>query len=308
MFISTRVQPWSAVSLEAGLRWDFQDYGQTYDDQLSPRLSALFRLSDHTKLRLSAGRFFQPEGIHEMRVMDGLNEYQQAQYADHYIAGLEHHFGESGASIRIEAFSKRFQDPAKRFENALNPFVLLPELASDRIEIAPTRARADGIESTIRYSPHEKLNVWLSYTHSNVEDKLDGEWFSRAWDQRHTISSGAIWNPGNWSFGASVLWHSGWRTTALPPFVPEDTVPALDYNGETLPDFFTVDLRAAYTWVWPRHTLTAFLEVTNASNRENVGAFEYDVEEVDGGYELSREPEHLIPIVPSIGIRWQFTR
>ena len=51
-----------------------------------------------------------------------------------------------------------------------------------------------------------------------------------------------------------------------------------------------------------------FLELTNALDRDNVGAYEYDVEEdeVNGGYLLAREPVTLLPIIPSLGVRWTF--
>jgi outer membrane receptor protein involved in Fe transport len=296
------------VSLEAGLRWDYQDYGSDFDQQLSPRVSALFGLAPRTELRVSMGRFYQAEQIQELQAADGVSEFQSAQHADHLIVGLMHGFGESGMSLRVEAFRKWFNDPKLRFENLFNSLVLMPELASDRIAVAPSRARSRGVELTLAYERQPGFSSWLSYTHAYAEDKLDGSWVERGWDQRHTVSAGLVWEPGNWSLSAAVLWHSGWQTTLLPPTLDEGELPSLDRNGDRLPDYLSLDLRISRAWHWPNQTLTVFLELTNATNRSNAGAIEYDVEEneEEDGFLLIGEPVTLLPRIPSLGIRWTF--
>jgi outer membrane receptor protein involved in Fe transport len=308
-YVSARFRPQPWLSLETGLRWDFQDYlSGGSEHQISPRLSAKFDLSANTRLRLSVGRFFQPEGIHEMQVVDGLNEYQEVQHADHYIVGLQHDFGNSGLSLRAEAFHKTFQDPKRRFENLFNPLVLLPELASDRIEIRPEKARARGLELTVRYHPDDNLNVWLSYTKASAEDRIDGAWRPRTWDQSDTISSGLIWNAGHWSMSAALIWHTGWRTTRLPSFIGEDDLVDVKRNDDRLPDYLSLDARISRTWERPSQSFTFFAEVTNLTNRDNVGAVEYEFEENEdlGGFDVFAEQELVLPLVPSIGFEWKF--
>ena len=74
----------------------------------------------------------------------------------------------------------------------------------------------------------------------------------------------------------------------------------------------TLDISISRTWRWTNQSLTAFLEITNLTNRNNIGGIEFDVEEIEDdeeevlGYALTPEPEHLFPLAPSIGIRWQF--
>ncbi len=308
-YASARFRPRPWLSLETGLRWDFQDYSSKgAEHQISPRLSAKFDLSSNTRLRLSVGRFFQPEGIHEMQVVDGLSEYQDAQYADHYIVGLQHDLGESGLSIRVEAFFKMFRDPKRRFENLFNPLVLLPELASDRVEIRPRRARARGIELTLRYHPDDDLNLWLSYTLSSAEDRIEGTWQPRTWDQSDTISGGLIWNVGQWSMSAALIWHSGWRTTRLPGFIGFDEVVDVKRNGDELPHFLSFDTRISRTWERPGQSFTFFAEVTNLTNRRNIGAREHEFlsNEDLGGYDVFAQQETLLPLVPSVGFQWKF--
>lgn len=296
------------LSLEAGVRWDYQDYTGSFDQQVSPRVSALAALGEHTELRVSAGRFYQPELIQELQSADGVSRFQPAQYSDHYIAGLERHFPAMGASLRLEAFYKRFGNPKVRYENLFNSLVLMPELASDRVPVAPVRARARGVEASLAYRPLPSLNAWLSYTHAYADDDLDAGWTKRGWDQRHTISAGATWETGAWTLSTAVLWHSGWQTTLLPEVVSSDARPDLDRNGDRLPHYLSVDLRVSRTWRWSAQSLEVFFELTNSFDRENVGAFEYDVEENDAGdgYLVSGEPVTLLPRIPSLGIRWRF--
>ena len=109
---SVRGTPLEYLTVEAGLRWDFQDYSERgFEDQVSPRLSVKFDVTEGSEVRLSAGRFYQPQAIHELQVGDGIDRYQGAQYADHYIVGWYQTFGDTGLSLRTEVFQKDFHRP-----------------------------------------------------------------------------------------------------------------------------------------------------------------------------------------------------
>ncbi len=307
VFGSVRVQPTDKVSVELGMRWDFQDYAQRSARQFSPRVSLKYDPFESTELRLSAGRFFQPQGINELQLEDGLNRFQREQRADHLIAGWYQTFADSGFSLRVELFSKSFHNPKRRFENVLNPIVLLPELASDRFEVTPAKARAQGIEVTLRYEPNDDFSAWLTLTESDVEDRVAGRWEPRVWDQGNSMTAGGVWIRGGWQFSTSISWHDGWRTTRLPSEVEAGAVLSLARNKHRLRDYFSLDLQISRTWETRTQSFTAFLELTNALNRHNVGGIEYDIEETEeGGFELDPSDETLMPLVPSIGVRWSF--
>lgn len=314
-------KPW--LALETGLRWDFQDYQSeagigtagpgeqetehNFRDQFSPRLSARLTLGPQTHVRASLGRFYQPEYIHELQVADGVTGYQSAQHTNAYILGLDHGLGDTGLKLRLETFYKDVSNPKRRFENLVNALVLIPELSSDRIEVAPEKARARGFEATLSYNPDKALNLWLTYTQASTDDQIDGEWQPRSWDQARTLAGGWVWNVNDWSISGALRWHSGWKTTELPTHV--DSLTPLDYrrNRDHLPAFWSLDLRASHRWDWGDQSLTFYMELTNMLNRDNVGAIEYSLEEDEaGGYDLIAEDELLLPLVPSIGIQWQF--
>lgn len=308
MFFSLRGEVSRRLSLEGGLRWDYQSYGlSSSDDHWSPRATAKWKMTENSELRLSLGRFFQPEAIHELQVGDGQTRFQPAQYSDQAIFSwyqtLPWHL-----SLRTEAFYKWVEDPKRRYENLFNPLVLLPELASDRLAIAPSEARVSGFELTLKYDPNDSFLGWISYTRSKAEDRVAGRWEPRVWDQGHSVAAGLSYDGERWKIGASLLWHDGWRTTNLPTIADSDTVIDLRRNSGGLRDYLSLDFQISRTWQWPGQTLTAFLEVTNALSRKNVGGIEFDVEELEGrnGYELLPMKENLLPLVPSIGVRWSF--
>ena len=78
VFLSVRGEVAQGFSLEGGLRWDYQSYGLgSSDDHWSPRMSAKWKASESSEFRLSLGRFFQPEAIHELQVGDGTNKISE---------------------------------------------------------------------------------------------------------------------------------------------------------------------------------------------------------------------------------------
>ena len=101
-----------------------------------------------------------------------LSRPARADLASILITSLEHAY-DNGVSLRLEAFRKNYDRVSPRFENLLNTFVLLPELKSDRIRIAPDHAKVTGMEITVRRDSDGPLQWWLSYTRSSAKDGFD---------------------------------------------------------------------------------------------------------------------------------------
>ena len=295
------------IVAEAGLRWDYQDYAGFSDNQWSPRLSMRAEVGENTTVRLSAGRFHQPEAMHELQIVDGFDVYQKVQRADHYIVSLQQRFGSSPLRLRAELFHKRIRNPKRRFENLFDPLVLLPELAADRVPITAQKARSRGLEVTLGYRT-PRSSIWLSYTRSRAEDYVNDRWVKRSWDQAHTLSTGAIVEWKAWTLSASALWHSGWPFTPLPGELNEGDTVLLARNTDRLANYLSIDTRLARHWQRGKHEFTLFAEVTNLLNRNNVGSVEVELEENDetGGFEASQLPVSVLPLVPSIGFTWRW--
>lgn len=305
-----RVQIDDHWTVQAGLRVDTQTYDASGDaEQISPRLNLLYALDDETRLRATWGRFFQSQAINELQVEDGIDRFFDAQHADHFILSLEKSLGE-GLDIRIEAYRKEYRDINPRFENLFNPLVLLPETELDRVKIAPSSARAQGVEVLVRWRSQGPWRAWLSYTWSRAEDTIDGRKVARSWDQKHAINAGVGWASGPWSVTVTDSFHTGWPITRQRLVTAADGTPQLvpgERNAERLADYNSLDFRVTRTYALARGALDIFLEASNVLSRKNECCIEYEVITTpDGSVALKEGIDHWLPLVPSIGVLWRY--
>jgi len=296
------------LTSETGLRVDAAESAGRWETRLSPRLALLYPVGDRLQLRASWGRFVQTQGIEEIAVPDGEAGLARPQRADHLVLGLEYR-ASSGIDLRLEAYDKRYRDLRPRWENLLNTFVVLPELKPDRVRVAPERASARGLELSIHRREALHVDWWVSYQISSARDVQAGSRTRRAWDQRHRISAGLVWQNTDWEASLAGLYHSGWPTTALtlregsdPAVVEVDTVNAL-----RLRDYLSLDARIARKFRFAGNDhLTLFLEVTNLTNRRNQCCVDSDLDDEADVPTLDLSVVKARPIVPSIGFVWRF--
>ena len=78
-------------------------------------------------------------------------------------------------------------------------------------------------------------------------------------------------------------------------------------NAEELGTFAQLDFRVSREFPLRLGRLSAFFEVTNATNRKNECCVDYDIDEDDeGNVYLDRSVEHWLPLIPAVGILWEF--
>ena len=313
LYMSDKWKVAARTILQFGLRWDDQTYtGLPSGSQLSPRFSILHALSPKTELRFSWGRYYQSQGIHELQIEDGVTDFFPAQQADHIIVGINRSFG-SNHAIRLELFQKNMSDLRPRYENLYDPLALIPELQADRIRIAPTSALARGLELSVNRTG-QAWSWWASYSLAEVTDTVDSIDVPRSWDQRHSLQAGLTWNVNNWDFSVAGLIRSGWPTTSLaleeiigPGGAPGFIAIPGPRNAKQLPRFASLDARISRKFDVGRGTITAFVEVSNLLDRNNVCCFDYDLETDENGEEfLESSPDYWLPLLPAVGFLWEF--
>ncbi|WP_428102119.1 TonB-dependent receptor domain-containing protein [Candidatus Rariloculus sp.] len=283
------------------------------DDQLSPRLSVLFRVGARTDLRASWGRFFQSQDILDLQVEDGVERFFPAQLADHSIVSIEHRF-RNDLNVRIEAYTKRMPDLRPRYENLFETFTLLPELQPDRTRIAPAHAAARGIELLVSSDSPGAVNWWASYTRSLVEDAVQGRYVPRNWDQRHTVSGGLTWQRDDWTVTPALSYHTGWPTTMLLLGNAPQADSAASYrvvpgrrNTERLGDYQRIDVRASRSIDAGPGALEVFVEITNLLDEKNPCCVDYDLEfDSSGSSSIEQSVSFWLPRVTVIGVLWKF--
>ncbi len=312
-FWSSRLNIADAWVMEAGVRLEDQEYtGPEHAVQATPRLSLLYTALPSTRLRASWGQYSQSQRINELQIEDGIVTFLPAQHASHLVLGFDHDWSPTMTS-RLEAYRKDYSTLKPRFENLFDPLVLLPELQADRVRIAPSSARMQGIEMSLSWRPRGAWSGWFSYVWSETEDVVSGVKTPRSWDQTHAVSTGIRWTRGRWDVTLADTWHSGWPMTAVAvqtaatPGGNVSTAVIGPRNGERLGSFQSLDLRASRRFALPRGELEAFLEITNLTNHDNPCCIDYQVvTEPDGATRLDVQTSNWLGVVPSIGVLWKY--
>jgi outer membrane receptor protein involved in Fe transport len=306
-YINWRFEPAATLTADLGLRRDRESLVGQDGSQTSPRAVLMWHPTEDTRLRLSWGRYFQAQGINELPVSDGERSYSPAQRATHLVASIEHELTPA-LKLRAEAYRKEYEHPLPRYENLMNTLIVLPELKPDRIRIAPDSAHAEGAEVSLNYDAGN-LSGWLSFSWSQVYDRVDGEKLQRLWDQRHYASGGLSWRGSSWEASLAATWHSGWRTTEieLETLEPFPLVAVGKRNALQLSDFASIDLRIARRFdLESAGELTAFVEVNNLVKRSNECCVEYQIEDEVDPVILDVETQDSLPLIPSLGFLWRF--
>jgi len=78
-----------------------------------------------------------------------------------------------------------------------------------------------------------------------------------------------------------------------------------ELNARRLPAYHRMDLRATRTFQVGRGRLSAFLDIFNVYNRENLRSYDY-TPHLPSGRAIARSGETLLPILPSFGLTWEF--
>jgi len=312
LYLSGRVRVTDALTVETGLRYDRQSHLAA--SQLSPRIHAAYDIDAENAVKFGWGRFYQSQGVHELQVEDGVDQFWPAELAEHWGLGYDHlHY--SGWEFRGELYYKRFMRIRPRFENFLDPQASQGELLSDRILIEADSGSARGIELTFK----KRMNAWassLSYALTKAEDVIDGETLPRQWDQRHGLSLAFSFKQKLWRFNFAWRWHSGWRVTDVGVVSVTDQHGVIGAQptigplyGARLPNYHRLDLRVHRIVPLGRgRAMTLFLEMFNAYDRENVRGLDnqFVLLDAEGNAELSNDFGRWLPMVGTFGINFRF--
>lgn len=299
---------------EVGVRWDRQTWldDDVDGDQFSPRLNLVWDLGKTGTLRAGWGHAHQSQRPNELMVEDGDTTFYAAERAEHRTLGWER-LWDGGSRLRVDLFQRLTDNPRPRYYSLFNPLAISPEGSPDRIRWDAEESRAQGLEVFYQAPQGKRMDWWVSYTWSEVEDRLDGLWTPRNIDQTHALTVNTSWRLGRrWNLDLVWLYHTGWPITDVTAQLVDGVVtPSLGpINGERVEDYHRLDLRASRTFGLGIGDLELYLDVQNLYNRENEQGFEFgeDAFEVqaDGSVLVTPEVDTWLGIVPSFGLRWSF--
>jgi len=301
-------------TLELGLRHD--RYGETAEQLTSPRLNLAWDGGRAGVVRLAWGRFVQSQRLYELQVEDGETSFSPAERSEHRVLGWENVLGGDHANprlaLRVELYQRRVGNPRLRFENIFQPVNMFPEVEPDRVRTAPERSRAQGIEVFLRGQPSGRLRWFANYTWSSTEDRIDGRWLPRLYDETHSFKLDVDYRLNqNWRVNLAARYHTGWPTTplAVETTLDEDGEPEYSprlgpRNSQRLSAYHRLDLRASRRWHLRRSTLDAYLDVQNVYDHRNASGYDYEIDP-DAG-ELLRHVERGATTLPTFGITLEF--
>ena len=322
-----------------GLRMDCNDYSEEMNnplDQLSPRLSASYSMTEKLKANFNVGRYFQlpPYTIMGYRDSNDLlaNKENNITYiqADHYIAGLEYN-PSLLSKVTLEGFYKTYDNYPFLIRDSLS----LANLGGDFGVIgnepvnSTSFGRTYGVELLVQQKLLASIYGILSYTFVRGEfsDKND-ELLASSWDNRHilNITAGKKFK-NDWEVGMKFRYVGG------APYTPYDvdrsaSIDVWDvvqqgvFDWDQLnelrnPASHGLDIRVDKKWYFNEWAINAYIDVQNIYNFQAVGQPYLDVDRDDSGnpivdpnnplsYQISEIENVSGTVLPSIGLMIDF--
>ncbi len=278
------------LSLSLGFRTDFNSYSKSMSDplnQISPRFSASYAISDKVNLNFNAGRYFQLPPYTALGYSNSsgifLNKENNLKYirADHLVTGFEFVPTEN-IQVTLEGFYKKYSGYpfSVKDQVPLSTKSAGYGIFGDEELLSISDGRAYGIELLVRLKEFRKINLVMSYTFVRSEFKnLSSAWIPSAWDNRHLINITATKKfDRNWVLGFK------WRFVGGAPYTPYDTDKSSlkaawdlqgqgyqDYsrfNSERLKAFHQLDLRVDKGYFFKGWSLMLYADVQNVYNHK----------------------------------------
>jgi hypothetical protein len=278
------------LSLSLGVRTDANPYSSSMlnpFNQLSPRFSASYRLTQKLSLNASTGRYYQLPPYTALGYSDGsgvyINKKNNLRYiaADHIVTGLELLPSEN-IQLSLEGFYKFYSD----YPFSVRDSVPLSSKSADYgifgdEELTSTsRGRAYGFELLGRFKEFKNTNLVFSYTFVRSEFRgLKSGWLPSSWDNKHIFNLTATRKLGrNWDLGFK------WRFVGGAPYTPYDLEKSslktawdlqgqgyLDYskfNSLRLKAFHQLDLRVDKQYFFSTWSLMLYVDIQNVYNQK----------------------------------------
>ena len=268
-----------------GLRADANNYSaamKDLSDQLSPRLSLSYQLTEHWSLSGNAGLYYQLPPYTALGFKNNNGLYAN-KYALRYMQVSQGSIGLNGRKgdtfeVSVEGFYKDYDKIPLSVADGIpltckgNDYGVI----GNELLTSTAQGRSYGAELLLKWLIAKKLNLASSFTLFKSEYRTDkeSEYIASAWDNRFIFNLRGTYNlPRHWSVGMKVSCIGG------APYTPYDAdksslvtawnaqgKPYYDYtryNEERLPAFTQVDIRIDKTFYLKRCMLGFYIDLQN---------------------------------------------
>ena len=251
-------------------------------EQLSPRFSVSYGITDKLFLNFNTGRYYQQPAYTSLGYRNNygtlVNDSLGIRYiaCDHIVLGLEF-LPDNHSKISLEGFYKRYS----KYPFSIRDSVALAskgadyDVYGDEPLLSISKGRAYGLELLYRNTDFFGFKVILSYTYVRSEfTNFFGNYVASAWDNRNLLylTVGRKFKR-NWEIGMK------WRFVGGAPYTPYDENKSgivaawnvqgrgyLDYsrfNTLRLRSFNQLDIRVDKGYYFKKWSLMLYVDVQN---------------------------------------------
>ena len=342
-FFATSIRPNIRWEIDAGVRYNYFNSERKLQN-LAPRFSTKYRLTDTINLKAAAGVYYQY--LHKIPrafiadIWTSANEYQNASKSEHVILGFQKEVA-NNYQLEIEGYYKTYENIYQFDQN------FLTEISADRFEngepvYTGTRGlfnegdgNSRGFEVLLR-KDSGLLTGWIGYSFAKTEYTFDrinnGEAYSPRHDRTSVVNLIANVDLRNalrvlkgkprsidkskWQLGVNFIYTSGQPITTPGSAYFVNTAPNFnffdfklypsDINAYRLPAYARIDVSLTYEKRYKTWTLAPYLQIYNIGNRKNVWFVQYK-QSIEGNKIVQDiKPVHMFPLLPSLGVNFKF--
>jgi outer membrane receptor protein involved in Fe transport len=278
------------LAVSTGIRADansFESSSQNPLEQLSPRISLSYALSNAWNFSASYGTYYRlPSYTQLAYTNNGFTNPGKYIRSNHYVAGFEF-LPSSTTRFTFEGFYKGYKNyPVSILDkiSLANKGIEFGAIGNEPIQQDGT-GRAYGFEFFAQQKLTEKFFGVFSYTlywseFSGIDQKLK----PASWDNRHLISATAGYKlPKNWELGIKF------RYQGAAPYTPYNLEQSrlnyltlasgvFDYdqvNTLRLKAFHSADLRLDKKWNYKKTTFDFYIDIQNFYASKSTGSPQY---------------------------------
>jgi outer membrane receptor protein involved in Fe transport len=183
IYLSQRVRPIAALTLEAGVRYERASL--TGDAIASPRLNASWQPTRSTTVAGRGVTTTNRNRCSSCRSRMGF-QFGPAGRARQAVVGVDQSLG-GGMSARIEGYTRDLTHLRPMYVNTSSSIRLFPETEDDRILVEATRGRSRGVEFSLEREGGKRIDWSASYVLSSSEQQVGGLWIPRISDQPRAL-------------------------------------------------------------------------------------------------------------------------
>lgn len=319
-----------------GLRADANNYSsamKSLSDQLSPRLSLSYQLTDHWFVSGNAGLYYQlpPYTALGFKNNNGtfVNKYNlRYMKVSQESLGISWRKGDT-FEISVEGFYKDYDKIPLSVADGIpltckgNDYGVI----GNELLTSTAQGRSYGAEILVKWLIAKKLNLASSLTlfKSEYRSNKESEYIASAWDNRFIFNLRGTYNlPHQWSVGMKVSCIGGAPYT---PFDEEKSslVSAWDaqgkayydytrYNSECLPAYGQIDVRVDKTFYLKRCMLGFYIDLQNVTVSKlkqqdvlmSTGVIDTSSSAGEPRYVMKRISQSSGTLLPTLGITFEY--